>query len=207
MKKTTLYTLHTDHGQRTLCTSADWESLGLLTAEEIEEAAEAGEALETWPEGVWIEPTAVGLLFKTELFEMAYEKKISFLSWDDAGMAFKNLKDAEAAIAAVLSFGAEPKTDEAVIFDVRDDSSVILCYREDYDRYAEEDTPAFEENENFCEAPVVVKVHGKPLSDVAYDALLKGRRLAEWDSCCDTAIAWRSMSDYLADLANLRGEG
>lgn len=205
MKKTIIYTLHTDHGMATLCTSADGESWGLLTYEEIEEAAEAGEALELWPEGVWIEPTAVGLLFKEELFEMAYEKKFSFLSWDDAGMAFKNLKDAEAAVAAVLSFGAEPEASEAAIFDVRDDSAVVLTDRALYESYAEEDAPSFEEHENFCEAPVVVIAAGKPLSDVAYDSLLKGRRLAEWGPD-HTAIAWRSMSDYRSDLANLRGE-
>lgn len=205
MKKSTLYTLHTDHGHATLCTSADWESWGVLTHEEIEEAAERGEELDGWPEGVWIEPTAAGRLFKEALFEMASEKKIDFLSWDDAGMAFKNLKDAEAAVAAVLSFGAEPEASEAAIFGVRDDSAVILTDRADYDTYAEEDAPSFEENENFCEAPVVVIVHGRPLSDVAYGALRKGRCLAEWGPD-HTAIAWRSMSDYGSDLANLRGE-
>ena len=99
------FTIHTAQSleERVLCTSCLtergdlYESWGVLSESEIEEGEERGEELERWPEGCWVEGSLCG-----RMAELALGRKISCLSWDEAGIAFSSVEDAKKAIAAAV---------------------------------------------------------------------------------------------------------
>lgn len=99
------FTIHTASsiGEKVLCTSCLtergdlYERWGVLSEAEIEEGEERGEELEKWPEGCWVEGSLCG-----RMAELALGRKISCLSWDEAGVAFSTLEDAKMAIMAAV---------------------------------------------------------------------------------------------------------
>ena len=98
----TIHTAQTMKG-KVICTSClnqggyTYEHWGVLSEAEIEEGEERGEELERWPDGCWVEGSLCG-----RMAELALGRKISCLSWDEAGVAFSSIEDAKKAIAAAV---------------------------------------------------------------------------------------------------------